>query len=82
MMRAVLVVGCMLSLYWLPWFLTAMLVLGSALFVPLLPLGIGMLADATYAAPHTVPLYTLLGLLTSGGVFFVRSQLRTSIIGE
>lgn len=80
MMRGALVVGSVLSLFWLPSLCTAALAFCGALFVPLLPVSVGLLADALYGAPHSVPLYTLLGAVVSLGAFFVRAQLQTSII--
>ncbi len=80
MMRGALVVGGVLSLFWLPVFFTVLIALGGALFVPLLPVSLGLLTDVLYKAPHAVPFYTIAGAGVSFGALFVRTQLKTGII--
>jgi hypothetical protein len=55
-----------------------------SLFEPLLPLAAGLFVDTLYYMPHggSVPLFTLIGAFVSVGAFFVRSRLKTSIIGR
>lgn len=67
-----------------PWPLAVLLALALALFEPLIPFVAGAFADMLYYAPHAgaVPLGTLCGALATGIAFFVRSRLKTSIIGE
>ena len=72
-----------LSALFFPWPLTACLALGMALFEPLVPLAVGLFVDTLYYLPHggSMPTFTLVGALVTLGAFFVRSRLKTSIIG-
>jgi len=76
-----LVVGACISPFFFPWPLTALLALGSGLFVPLAPIALGLLADTLYLAPGAgVPFYTFLGVLVTALAFFVRARLLARII--
>lgn len=81
-MRGAFVVGGVLSLFWLPIFFSAIIAFSGAIFVPFLPVSLGVLADALYGVPRGIPLYTLAGAIVSLGAFFVRAQLKTSIIEQ
>jgi len=72
-----------LSAIFFPWPLTALLALLLALFEPLVPLAIGIFMDALYYVPHGsfFPAATLWGALITALAFFVRTRLKTSIIG-
>jgi hypothetical protein len=67
-----------------PWPMTVLIVLVSSFFVPLLPLAIGIFADALYYTPTAiaVPVFTLVGIVVTCVAFLVRSRLQTSTIGE
>lgn len=82
MMRGVLSVSALYSLVAFPFPYTVVLVLVGSAFEPLLPLGIGLLADVLYYAPGMTryPRYTIYGALLTGLIIFVRKQLRTGII--
>lgn len=75
-----LVVSACASLLLFPWMVTAVLALLAAVFVPLLPLALGMLADALYLPPHAWPLATLAGLIATLAAFLVRRRLSASIM--
>lgn len=72
------------SAIFFPWPLTACLALGLAIFEPLVPLAAGIFVDTIYYSSHAglLPLFTLYGALATALAFFVRSRLKTGIIGE
>lgn len=72
------------SAVFFPWPLTACLALGLAIFEPLVPIAVGIFVDTLYYASHsgTLPLLTIYGALATSIAFFVRSRLKTGIIGE
>ena len=81
MMRGVLTVLTFVSAVLFPWPLTALLAATSALYVPLLPLSIGIFSDTLYYTPAVgLPLFTLGGTALTLIAFFVRSRLNTGII--
>ena len=84
MMRKIVAVLICFSVVLFPWPLTASLVLGIALFEPFVPLIVGLLFDIFYYVPHEgiVPLATVYGAFATVLALFVRSRLKTSIIGE
>ncbi|MFA6503098.1 MAG: hypothetical protein WCT45_02485 [Candidatus Paceibacterota bacterium] len=84
MIRTLATVLSFLSAIFFPWPLTACLAIGVSVYEPLVPLAIGIFADTLYYAPSTGawPVLTLYGLLATILAFFVRSQLKTGIIGE
>ncbi|MBI2025547.1 hypothetical protein HYT04_02040 [Candidatus Kaiserbacteria bacterium] len=63
---------------------TIILAVGASLFEPLVPLAAGIFVDTLYYAPQTyaVPVFSLYGAIVTVVAFFVRSRLKTSIIGE
>lgn len=82
MIRGILTLLTFISIVLFPWPLTAMLVVASALLVPLLPLSAGIFFDTLYYAPQTelLPLFSLAGALFTVLAFFVRSWLSAGII--
>lgn len=82
--RSFFLFSVFISIIFFPWPLAAMLTLISSLSIPLLPLAAGIFADTLYYTPQSgfLPLFTLLGALVTGIAFFVRSRLKTSIIGR
>ena len=84
MMRGTLVVLSFISTIFFPWLFTVLLALAAALLEPLTPLALGLFADTLYYPPqaHAFPLFTLYGALVTALAFFVRSRLKTSIIGR
>lgn len=76
-----LVVSACISLFFFPWPLTVLLTLGSGVLVPLVPLALGLLADALYWAPGAgMPFYTLTGALITVLAFFVHARLWARIM--
>jgi hypothetical protein len=67
-----------------PWPLTVLIALGLAVFEPLVPLAVGIFADTLYYTPHAgvLPWFVIFGGVFTMLAFFVRSQLKTSIIGR
>ena len=84
MMRGTLTILTFVSAIFLPWSLTALLALGASVFEPLIPLSVGIFADTLYYTSQSgaIPLFTLYGALATALAFFVRSRLKTGIIGE
>lgn len=84
MMRGILTLATFASVVLFPWPFSVLLALASALFEPLIPLAAGLFADTLYYAPQAgmLPLFTLCGAALSAAAFFVRSQLKTGIIGQ
>jgi hypothetical protein len=80
MIRWILIFLTFVSVILFPWPLTAILVLGSSFFIPLLPLAIGIFADTIYYSANVAafPTFTVLGAAVTGIVFLVRSRLQTS----
>lgn len=82
MISNLFVILTLLSALMFPWPLTAALALGTAIFEPWLPLAAGIFIDTVYYVPPGVPYFALIGLLVTLIAFFVRTRLKTSIIGE
>jgi hypothetical protein len=77
--------GTLLATIFFPWPLAVLLAVGFSLAVPLLPVTAGIFLDTLYymhSAAGILPLFTLMGALVTCGAYLVRSQLKTSIIGE
>ncbi len=72
----------LVSLVFFPWPLTILLTLLSAVYEPLMPLSIGLLADMLYytGGAGQLPMAAVGGLVGSIAAFFVRSRMRTGII--
>jgi len=83
MIRGLLTILSFISVIFFPWFVTALLVLISSFYIPLLPLSIGLFADTLYYTPNNGlwPLFTIYGIVVTVVVLFVRSRLKTSSIG-
>lgn len=84
MMRGILTLSTIVSVVFFPWSFTALIVLMSSFVEPLLPLAAGIFADTLYYTPQTgaLPVFTLYGVIATAVAFFVRSRLKTSIIGK
>ncbi len=84
MTRPLLLAATLGSLLMLPWTFTVFLALLAVIVEPLVPLAVGLLADALYYTPgvHAAPLYTILGLLVTPIAFLVHRSIKTSIIRE
>lgn len=84
MMRGILSLLTFISIVLFPWPMSVLLALAVSLFEPLVPLAAGLFADTLYYAPRSgiMPLFTLYGAATTAVAFFVRSRLKTGIIGE
>ncbi len=84
MMRGLFTLIAFISTVLFPWPLTVLLTLGVSLYEPLVPLAIGIFADTLYYTPQVgvLPLFTIYGLIAAVIAFFVRSRLKTSIIGR
>ncbi len=80
MMRGALVFAALASVIFFPWPLTVALALISSSVEPLAALAVGMFADTFYYAPQTgvLPIFSLLGALTTVIALLVRSRLRAS----
>ena len=83
-MRGILTFFVFISVIFLPWPLTAVLALVSSISIPLLPLAVGIFADTLYYTPEAsiLPIFTLCGAVATCVAIFVRSRLKTSIIGK
>lgn len=84
MMRGVLSFAILASVICFPWPLAALSALAFAIVEPLVPLATGVFADTLYYAPsaHSLPLFALGGAAVTLVALFVRSRLRTGIMGE
>lgn len=82
-MKGIFTLVAFISAILFPWPLTILLTLGVAVFEPLVPLAVGIFADTLYYIPHAgaLPLFSIYGAILTVVAFFVRSQLKTSIIG-
>lgn len=81
MMRGLSILATFLCLFLFPWpvaFIGAVL---FSLLEPLLPLAVGILAEALFYAPgQGLPFYALGGLLATLAAYFVQSRLKAGII--
>lgn len=82
MIRALLASLSLVSVVFFPWPFTVFLALISALTEPLVPLAIGICADAFYYTPPAIPFFTLGGAVATAIALFVRSRLRAGIINR
>ena len=82
MIRPVVSLSALVSLIFFPWPFTVALALGASVVEPLVPFGIGLLADTLYygAESYPFPLYTLMGAIWSGIAVFVRTRLRPGMM--
>ncbi len=82
MIRALLASLSLVSVIFFPWPFTVLLALISAFTEPLVPLAIGICADAFYYSPSVqiIPFFTLGGAIATAIALLVRSRLRTGII--
>lgn len=84
MIRALLAFLSLVSVVFFPWPFTVFLALVSALTEPLVPLAVGIFADAFYYTPSAqiAPFFTLGGAAATVVALFVRSRLRAGIINR
>jgi len=84
MIRVAAIVLSFLSAIFFPWHITVALALGLAYWEPLVPLAVGIFIDSLHYTPHAYayPFFTVWGAVISIGILFVRSRLRTGIIGR
>ncbi|HEY4501005.1 MAG TPA: hypothetical protein VJI70_01925 [Candidatus Paceibacterota bacterium] len=84
MTRGILTLLTFASTVLLPWPITALLALAVAPLEPLVPFATGLFADTLYFIPQSggFPLFTFYGAVITAVAFFVRSRLKTGIIGE
>lgn len=82
MIRPALWISALASLVLFPWVVTASIACLGIVIEPLLPLVVGLLVDTLYYAPgaHSMPFYTVLGLLVTPIAYLVRNAVKTSII--
>lgn len=82
MTRSAVVVFALISAFIFPWIFTAGIAFFAALWIPLLPLAVGILLDVLYYAPqaHWFPLGTVSGALVTLVAHFVRTRLKAGII--
>ncbi|MCR4334079.1 MAG: hypothetical protein NUV60_03675 [Patescibacteria group bacterium] len=80
--NGILTIGTFVSVILFPWPLSALLAVGASFFEPLVPLAVGLFADALYFVPHVGawPVYSAWGLILTATALFVRGRLSTSII--
>ena len=83
MIRGALTIATFISAIFFPWPLTVLLALASSFFEPLVPVAAGIFIDTLYYTPpaSALPLFALGGAIVTALAFFVRSRLKTSIIG-
>ncbi|TSA44050.1 hypothetical protein D4R49_00805 [bacterium] len=77
--NGILTIVSFISTILFPWPFTAFFVLTAAFFEPLVPLAVGLFADALYYTPYSGvwPTATISGLALSVIAGLVRRQLRT-----
>jgi hypothetical protein len=83
MIRVVIIIVACISLFWLPWPLSIVLLVLAAVYDPLAATGLGLLADVLYFA-HGVygfPYMTVLGIVIACIALFVRKFAEARIIG-
>ncbi len=79
MMRGALSISAFVSVLFFPWPFAAILAIASAWYEPLMPLAVGVFADAVYYTIHAarLPWFTVFGAVVSAVVIFVRTRLKT-----
>lgn len=82
MTRWFITVFVFVSVILFPWQLTAILVIGSSFFVPLVPLAVGIFADTLYYTPKVavLPWVTILGAVVTLAALLVRNRIQASTI--
>lgn len=74
-MSATLTVASFICAIFFPWPLTVVVALAATYYEPLVPLAVGIFADALYFVPGTgVPLASLLGLAGTAAAYLLRSR--------
>lgn len=82
MMRIVVPVAALFSVFWFPYSLTLFLSFVAGVFVPWFPLVLGILSDLLYYVPSVsfLPMGTVAGLILSVISLGMRSFLKTRIM--
>lgn len=78
--RAAVILIALLSLFWLPWAISLMLMFLSGLIFPPAALALGVLADLLYYPGHGVPWATFDGLALTLISAAVRHLVKTRIM--
>lgn len=78
--KAGVVVLGILSIFWLPWVCSIVLMFLAGLVTPLAALGIGVLADFLYYPGHGWPWGVTVGLIMAATSAAVRHLVRTRIM--
>lgn len=78
--RIAVIVIALLSLFWLPWTISLLLMFLSGLVFPPAALALGVLADLLYYPGHGFPWGTCSGLALTLICAFVRHFVKTRII--
>ena len=82
MIRYIVLVSSLLSLFWFPYPFTLVLSFVASLFFPPWALFIGFLSDLLYLPSGAWPTATLLGALISLASVFVHRFIKTRIINQ
>lgn len=80
MMRAVILVATFLSLVWLPWPMTVVLMVVASISFPLSGIAFGILFDLLYAPAAGIPLGLLWGSAASIAGYAISRFIRERII--
>lgn len=82
MIRAILLVACLLSLLWMPWPITLLLLAGSSIVWPLIGLIVGLCADALYAplSGAIMPIGLVWGSACCVGGFLILRFVRAHVL--
>lgn len=82
MIKGVLTIATFISVLFFPWPLTAFLAFVASVYVPLVPLAVGIFSDTIYFSPQAnfLPIFTIFGAIVTSVIIFVRSRLSTGII--
>lgn len=81
-MKPLAIIGAFVSVVLFPWPLWTVVALMLGALDPIVPLAVGIFADALYYAPNlsVLPVFTLFGAVAAATSFFVRSRLKASIM--
>lgn len=80
-LRVVLAVAAVLSVFLFPWPLTILLTLIAGFFWPPIALAVGILYELFYAPGTTLPWALIIGVIGTIILLFVQEFVKTRIIG-
>jgi len=82
MIRFFLIAISFVSLLLFPWPFSVILTLAASIYVPFLPIAMGLFADTLYYTSKTeaLPLLTLYGAITTGIALIVHNRISNNII--